>query len=43
MEDTRKNDAENKEDWEAPAMTVLEVDAGTEGGAADGGDMFSYS
>lgn len=43
MEDARKNETEKKEDWEAPLLTVLDVDTGTEGNANVGGDFLGYS
>jgi|GEM_PF-6240130 len=43
MEDVRNNDVKKKEDWEAPMLTVLAVEEGTEGGASSGPDHLNYS
>lgn len=43
MEDVGKNEMEKKEDWEAPMLTVLVVEDGTEGGATSGPDYLGYS
>lgn len=43
MEDVRKNESENKETWEAPVLTVLDVEVGTEGGSPGGADGLGYS